>query len=117
MKFLVLFFAYGGAISMIGYAQTPVPAAPSQSTTKSVPSVAAPTTLPVVTATCKDGSAFSGETMKGACSGHGGVDKKVTKAKAAAAQTSVPDKASDKAASKPVVPPTAQAPGGGADKV
>ena len=117
MKFSVLFFAFGGAISMIGYAQTPAPTAPSQSATKPAPSVAPSTTSAAVTAICKDGSSFSGETMKGACSGHGGVDKKATKAKAAAAKPALPDKASDKAASNAAAPPMAQAPGGGADKV
>ncbi len=117
MKVSVMFFAFSGAISIIGYAQTPAPAAPTQSTIKSAPSVAPSTTSPAVTAVCKDGSAFSGGTMKGACSGHGGVDKKATKAKAAASQPAVPDKASDKAASKASAPPIAQAPGGSADKV
>jgi hypothetical protein len=32
------------------------------------------TNTPVVTATCKDGSAFSGTTRSDACKGHGGVN-------------------------------------------
>ena len=117
MKLSQLVFLLTGAISAVGYAQTPPPPAPSQSATKPAPAVAPPTTPAAVTATCKDGSAFSGETMKGACSGHGGVDKKVTEAKAAAAKSAATDKAVDKAASKAAAAPVAQAAGGGADKV
>ncbi len=36
-------------------------------------SLAAHTQTPAVTATCNDGSAFSGATRSGACRGHGGV--------------------------------------------
>lgn len=38
-----------------------------------------------VNAVCKDGTPYSGTTMRGACRGHGGVDKKATKAGGAAA--------------------------------
>jgi hypothetical protein len=48
--------AAGLLLAVTAQAQTPAPAA-------------------TVTATCKDGTAFSGATMKGACKGHGGVNK------------------------------------------
>ncbi len=51
-------------------ATTPAPAAPAN---KATPPMAAPSGS--VTAVCKDGTPYSGTTMKGACRGHGGVDK------------------------------------------
>ncbi|WGS52240.1 hypothetical protein LFL96_29000 [Paraburkholderia sp. D15] len=41
-----------------------------------------------VSAVCKDGTSYSGATMKGACRGHGGVDKKASGKSGAAASTS-----------------------------
>jgi hypothetical protein len=38
-----------------------------------------------VTATCKDGTTYTGKTMRGACRGHGGVDKSAKGEPAAAA--------------------------------
>jgi hypothetical protein len=53
--------AAGLLLAVGAAAQTPAPATAG---------TAAP-----VTATCKDGTAFSGPTLKGACRGHGGVGK------------------------------------------
>lgn len=60
---------------------------------------------PVVTAICKDGTTYSGTTMKGACHGHHGVNKK-------AEATAGPVPASAPAATPAAA--TAPAPGGGA---
>jgi hypothetical protein len=85
---------------------------------------------PAVTAVCKDGTPFSGDTMRGACRGHGGVDKDATskaasqpapakdmgKAVPAPAPAAMPPKDTGKAA----MPDTKTAPvaaGGGAGKV
>jgi hypothetical protein len=62
--------AAGLLLSVAAQAQTP--AAPAATT---------------VTATCKDGTAFSGTTMKGACKGHGGVNKGAAATPAAAGTT------------------------------
>lgn len=48
---------------------------------------AAPVTPAAVSAMCKDGTAFNGTTLKGACRGHGGVDKKAAVASPSAAPT------------------------------
>jgi hypothetical protein len=68
-----------------------------------------------VTATCKDGSSFSGKTRSGACRGHGGVQTWDTGGAAPAAAAPVPT---------PSVPPSQQSPttttaaaGGGAGQV
>ena len=62
----------------------------------------AQTQAPTVTATCKDGTSFSGTSKKGACQGHGGVKKwGSTTAAATGAATS----------------PTTAAPGGGKGQV
>jgi hypothetical protein len=64
-----------------------------------------------VTATCKDGTPYSGATLKGACRGHGGVDKKA----GAAAPAAMPEPAP---ATKPAKAAKAEAAaGGGAGKV
>jgi hypothetical protein len=55
--------AAGLLLAVGAAAQTPAPA-------PATAGAAAP-----VTATCKDGTAFSGPTLKGACRGHGGVGK------------------------------------------
>ena len=112
MKLSLMVLALSCAIATGAHAQAIAPAVTAKSAT--------------VTAICKDGTPFSGESLKGACSGHGGVDKKATKAESkpvasAKAADKATDKAADKAADK-VAPkvasaPMAQAPGGGADKV
>jgi hypothetical protein len=47
----------------------------------------APATAATVTATCKDGTPFSGATLKGACRGHGGIAKGAAAAATPAATT------------------------------
>jgi hypothetical protein len=56
----------------------------AQAQTPATPATPAPAT---VTATCKDGTAYSGTTMKGACTGHGGVNKTAAATPAAAGST------------------------------
>lgn len=63
MKRFFLWIAISALFSAAAYAQ---PAAPA--TNNGTPAS--------VTATCKDGTTYSGTTMKGACRGHGGVEKK-----------------------------------------
>jgi hypothetical protein len=78
-----------------------------------------------VTATCKDGTSFSGSTKKGACSGHKGVkewgDTKAAAPTPAAAPSAPAAKTPEKATATPAKPttstPMAAAPGGGAGKV
>jgi hypothetical protein len=102
----------------------------------------APAAAPAaVHAVCKDGTPYSGATLKGACRGHGGVDKKASTgsapaaapttpaaapaapapakpAAAAPAATPAPAPAAKPAATAPAKPAAAAvAPGGGPDKV
>ncbi len=68
---------------------------------------------PTVQAMCKDGTPFAGESLKGACRGHGGVDKTAGKAAAVPDKAMKPAGGTDKAAGAPV----AQAVGAGPGKV
>jgi len=69
-----------------------------------------------VTAVCKDGTPYSGATMKGACRGHGGVDKNASAASSAPAAAPAAPAAASAPATKSA--PSAQAAaGGGAGKV
>ncbi|MFC3304002.1 signal peptide protein [Ottowia pentelensis] len=91
----------------------------------------APAAAATVHAVCKDGSPFEGASLRGACRGHGGVDKKATKAAAAgtgaapaakAPATAAPAAAPAAAAVAPAAKAkpaanVAAAPGGGAGKV
>jgi pyruvate/2-oxoglutarate dehydrogenase complex dihydrolipoamide acyltransferase (E2) component len=86
-----------------------VPAAPAMPAAPVAAKAAAPAAA-TVNAVCKDGTPFSGDTLKGACRGHGGVDKKAGAAAAAAPAVGKPATKADSA-------PMAQAPGGGAGKV
>ena len=70
MKFASFLVALGAVSCASAFAQAPA-----------APAAAAPAT---VTATCKDGTPYSGTTMRGACRGHGGVDKKATAAASSA---------------------------------
>ena len=103
------------------------PAAPSMAgsakTTPATPVVIAPaaqTDAAAITATCKDGTTFSGASKRGACSGHKGVKSwagtmAVTDAKAESKQESKQEsKERGQRVSAPL--PTAAA-GGGAGKV
>ena len=91
----------------------------------------APAATATVHAVCKDGSPFEGASLRGACRGHGGVDKKASKA-AAGAGTAPAAKAPAAAPAAPAAPAaaavapaakakpaatTARAPGGGAGQV
>ena len=83
-----------------------------------------------VHAICKDGSAFDGASLRGACRGHGGVDKKATKKATAGGADAATAKAPAAAPASPVAPAApaatakakpattvARAPGGGAGQV
>ena len=72
-----------------------------------------PAAASAVTATCNDGTEFSGAKKKGACSGHKGV-KEWTTASASAAVAAPAAAAGAKPAAAASI---AQAPGGGAGKV
>jgi hypothetical protein len=129
MKLSALMFSMGALVMGSAFAQgTAAPAAPA---------AAAPA---AVHAVCKDGTPYSGATLKGACRGHGGVDKKASTAGASAAPAPAPAPAAAAstkptavapatpaaapaptpapAPAKPVAAaPAAVAPGGGPDKV
>jgi hypothetical protein len=66
MKNRLLMIAAGTLFAASAFAQTPA-AAPAASS-------------PPVHAVCKDGTSYDGATRSGACSGHGGIDKKATAA-------------------------------------
>ncbi|MHA4866479.1 hypothetical protein ACXZ1M_02105 [Duganella sp. PWIR1] len=104
MRKIVLALALVAGFSTAAFAQAP----------------AAPAAAPAVTAVCKDGTPYSGATLKGACRGHGGVDKKAGAAApapaAAPATASAPAKAAPAAAPAKAAPKAA-ASGGGAGKV
>lgn len=106
MLLAALFAAFGSA----SFAQAPA-AAPA-------PSQAAPAAN--VTATCKDGTEYSGATRKGACKGHKGVktwnSDAAGAAPAAAPEAKSPAKSGAKSTSK-MAPAATAAPGGGAGKV
>jgi len=118
------------SVAFVGsvFAQTPAPvtAAPGTAATTAhtamAPAATSATAAADVSGVCKDGSAFNAATTKGACKGHGGIDKK---AAAAGTTAATPTSASgapttavtDKAAGKPDLSQVAVAPGGGAGKV
>jgi len=100
MKNSFLMFAIGAAlVTSSAFAQTAAPAAPAAA-------------APSVTAVCKDGTPFSGTTLKGACKGHGGVNKKA--AGASAVQAPAAGGAAPMAAAGGMSQPAA---GGGPGKV
>ena len=130
MKKNLLLIAIGALVVSASVAQTPSATAPAaQAAVKSVPpatagnaTAPAATSKPLVHAVCKDGSAFEGDSMKGACSGHGGIDKKATKASnssspAASTKPAAGVATATPASKSPTTAPMAQAPGGGAGKV
>lgn len=76
----------------------------------SAPAAASATPSATVIAVCKDGTSYSGATLKGACHSHGGIDKKsASKASAASSISAAPITA----AASTVAP----AAGGGVGKV
>ena len=100
-----------------GTTPTATPAATPAPTSKT-PTTAA--NSGAVQAVCKDGTTFNGDTLKGACRGHGGVDKKASRndSATAAKTTDKPmDKTVDKPATNIAAAPISQAAGGGAGKV
>jgi hypothetical protein len=118
MKLSALMFSMGALVMGSAFAQ----------------GTAAPATAPAaapaaVHAVCKDGTPYSGATLKGACHGHGGVDKTASAAGASAAApaaaapaaaapaTPAAPAAPAAAAAKPAAAAGAVAPGGGPDKV
>jgi hypothetical protein len=72
----LLMIAVGTLFAGSVFAQSPAPATTAVK--------AAPAT-PAVHAVCKDGTSYDGATRSGACSGHGGIDKKATAATPATA--------------------------------
>ncbi|MBA9869870.1 signal peptide protein [Ralstonia insidiosa] len=118
MKLSALMFSMGALVMGSAFAQ----------------GTAAPATAPAaapaaVHAVCKDGTPYSGATLKGACHGHGGVDKKASAAGASAAApaAAAPAAAAPAPPAAPAAPAAAAAPpaaaagavapGGGPDKV
>ena len=106
------------------------PAAPAVSTTgkagetvtlqapggNTAPSTTGVEAAAVVTATCKDGTTFSGTTKKGACSGHKGVKSWASADMTPNPMTTKSDSAKT-AAQKSSAPLSTAAAGGGAGKV
>lgn len=95
MKFAPVLVAMSTLLAGAAFAQkAPAPAVPDAAAT--------------VKAVCKDGTPFEGATLRGACRGHGGVDKAASAGTPAVAATPA----------KPAAPATtAPAPGGGAGQV
>ncbi|MBS0316728.1 MAG: hypothetical protein JSR49_06345 [Proteobacteria bacterium] len=107
MLLAALFAAFGSA----SFAQAPATA----------PAAGQAAPAATVTATCKDGTEYSGATRKGACKGHKGVKTWNSGAAAGAAAAAAPEaktpaKSSAKSTSK-MAPAAVAAPGGGAGKV
>ncbi len=107
MKFAPVLVAMSTLLAGAAFAQkAPAPAVPDAAAT--------------VKAVCKDGTPFEGTTLRGACRGHGGVDKAASAGTPAVAATpakpAVP--AAPAVAAKPAAPATtAPAPRGGAGQV
>jgi hypothetical protein len=76
-------------------------------------SLAAHAQTATVTATCKDGSSFSGTTRSGACRGHGGVKSWDTAAPSATAPATGAATTPATGAATPPAPTTRGAPGAG----
>ena len=107
-----LLIAFASTLINVSFAQAPAPAQPRAATNAAT----APATPPALTtgtnaiaALCNDGSSFSGDSKKGACSGHKGV-KTWTRE-----ETAKSDVARDSA--KNTTSTANAAPGGGAGKV
>jgi len=94
--------------------------------TSAAPGTMASPSAPAVTATCKDGTSFSGATLRGACRGHGGVAKSGSDSAAAPASgttattssaggmsAATPSAPSSTAKKKPPQPSATAKPGGG----
>ena len=129
MKKNLLLSALSALVVSASFAQTPAPAgtvpspanpAAAPTVVKAGPPVSAPTApmaaKSAMHAICKDGSAFDGDTLQSACSGHGGVDKKATRAANSSSSAASPQTAATPT-NKSAAPAMTQAPGGGAGKV
>jgi hypothetical protein len=106
-SFKSLLITTGFLIASSSFAQTPAPATPAAGTG-------------TATALCKDGSSYTGESKKGACSGHKGIKewygaKGPTAAAPAATAAPAAPAAASPAKAAPAQP--AMAAGGGAGKV
>ncbi|NKA16043.1 alanine-rich signal peptide protein [Ralstonia solanacearum] len=88
MKLSALMFSMAALLAGSAYAQTPAAA------------TAPATASGGVHAVCKDGTPYSGATLRGACRGHGGVDKKASAADAAPAANAPATSAAMPAADK-----------------
>lgn len=109
MKLFSLTFAASCLIAGSAFAQNTATAP-----TKAVsPSPAATATVHSI---CKDGTTFDSASTRGACSGHGGVDKKAAAASPPAGNSPTVAKAPDPSASATTATPAA-ASGGGSGKV
>lgn len=109
MKFASALLAVGALLAGNAFAQAPAVA--------TAPAAAAPAGVHAV---CKDGSPYEGATLRGACRGHGGVDKKASAGAAPAAAPSpapAPAAPAAKVAPAKSAAPVAAAPGGGAGQV
>ncbi|MFZ3298081.1 MAG: signal peptide protein, partial [Ralstonia pickettii] len=79
MKLSALMFSMGALVMGSAIAQG-----------TAAPATAAAAAPAAVHAVCKDGTPYSGATLKGACRGHGGVDKKASAGGAPAAAPAAP---------------------------
>ncbi len=114
MKLKMLLVLFSTLAASASFAQAPAAASTAKPAT---PPAAAPATAAAVTALCKDGTNFSGDSKKGACSGHKGV-RTWTTAEAPKAEAKAEAKADIKAAgAKASAPMATAAAGGGAGKV
>jgi len=135
MKKSLLLVATSVAFAGSVFAQTPPAAMATTAPNATAPSARAGITTPAtssstpstpdanVSGVCKDGSAFNAASTKGACRGHGGIDKKAVAATSGAPSASTPASVAPAApvTGKPVaktdLSQAAPAPGGGAGKV
>lgn len=118
-----LFLAAGLALSITGAAFAQSNSTSGKQTAATEKATAASTSGQEVNATCKDGTPYSGKTLRGACRGHGGVDKeKSAKQDGSGSQPASSKTGSDSTGGKSKTSsagatPTSAAAGGGAGKV